>query len=527
MRRTGSRSRRVDGEQIERKGRRWSEKSSGSGRTRSCRAGPNKVRGQESSLYNEDLAPTGPEDRTWSTYNIAALWIGMAVVITTYTLASGLMAAGMNWWQALLTISGNVLVLIPMILNAHAGTKYGVPFPVFVRSSFGVRGANFAAMARALVACGWFGIQTWIGGLATDALVTAFWSGWANVPGHAFIAFFVFWAIQVVIILTGVEGVKYFESFAAPLLIGGGVALLIWGFTAGGGVGTCSRSRPSCRRGRPRSGRSFPRRWRRTGYWITLFEHPGLHPIREDPALADPRQALGLPLTMTAFSFIGIAVTAATIVVFGEAIWDPVVLITKLAGDIPVVLILAMIIIVIAQISTNMAANVVSPSFDFSNLAPKYISFRTGGMITAIIGIISFPWVLYNSAGAYIFTWLVGYGSLLGAIGAVMIADYWIVRRRHLSLPDLYKHNGRYAYSGGWNWRAIAAVLIGVIPVLPGFFKAANDPWLRRRLPEPNLHRGALQLRPVLHVLRRGAGVPAAEHDPRPRPQPRREPEAT
>src|SRR3954463_5678541 len=192
-----------------------------------------------SPLYNEDLAPTGPERRTWTTYNIAALWIGMAIVITTYTLASGLMAAGMNWWQALLTISlGNLLVLIPMLLNAHAGTKYGIPFPVFVRASFGVRGANFAAMARALVACGWFGIQTWIGGLAVDALTTAAWSGWAKMPGHAFIAFFVFWAIQLGIILRGIEGVKWFESSSAPLLIGGSLALLVWGFTAGGGIVT-------------------------------------------------------------------------------------------------------------------------------------------------------------------------------------------------------------------------------------------------------------------------------------------------
>ena len=190
-----------------------------------------------SPYYNEDLAPTGPEERTWTTYNIAALWIGMAIVITTYTLAAGLMAAGMNWWQALLTISlGNLIVLIPMLLNAHAGTKYGVPFPVFVRASFGVRGANFAAMARALVACGWFGIQTWIGGLALDALTTAAWSGWANIPGHAFIAFFVFWAIQLVIILRGIEGVKWFESYSAPLLIGGSIALLVWGFTAAGGI---------------------------------------------------------------------------------------------------------------------------------------------------------------------------------------------------------------------------------------------------------------------------------------------------
>jgi nucleobase:cation symporter-1, NCS1 family len=216
-----------------------------------------------SPLYNEDLAPTGPERRTWTTYNIAALWIGMAIVITTYSLAAGLMAAGMNWWQALLTISlGNLLVLVPMLLNAHAGTRYGIPFPVFVRASFGVRGANFAAMARALVACGWFGIQTWIGGLALDALMTAAWAGWANVPGHSFITFFVFWAIQLVIILRGVEGVKLFESFAAPLLLIGSFALLIWGFSAGGGIAKSSRPRRSCSRVMRPSGLCSGRLWR-------------------------------------------------------------------------------------------------------------------------------------------------------------------------------------------------------------------------------------------------------------------------
>jgi len=438
-----------------------------------------KAANMSSSLYNEDLAPTGPEERTWTTYNIAALWIGMAIVITTYTLASGLMAAGMNWWQALLTISlGNILVLIPMLLNAHAGTKYGVPFPVFVRASFGVRGANFAAIARALVACGWFGIQTWIGGLALDALLTAAWGGWANVPGHAFITFFIFWAIQLVIILRGIEGVKVFESFAAPLLLVGSLALLVWGFSAGGGIGTVFKTSAQLQQGdAPFWALFWPSLAANVGYWITLsLNIPDFTRYAKTQRSQVLGQTLGLPLTMTAFSFIGIAVTAATIVVFGEAIWDPVALITQVAQNAPVILILAMIIIVIAQISTNMAANVVSPSFDFSNLAPKFISFRMGGLITALLGIVSFPWVLFNNVGAYIFTWLVGYSSLLGAIGAVMIVDYWIIRKRQLDLADLYKHEGRYAYSGGWNWRAIAAVFAGVIPVLPGFIKAATTP---------------------------------------------------
>ena len=436
-----------------------------------------KAANMSSSLYNEDLAPTGPEERTWTTYNIAALWIGMAIVITTYTLASGLMAAGMNWWQALLTISlGNILVLIPMLLNAHAGTKYGVPFPVFVRASFGVRGANFAAIARALVACGWFGIQTWIGGLALDALLTAAWGGWANVPGHAFITFFIFWAIQLVIILRGIEGVKVFESFAAPLLLVGSLALLVWGFSAGGGIGTVFKTSAQLQQGdAPFWALFWPSLAANVGYWITLsLNIPDFTRYAKTQRSQVLGQTLGLPLTMTAFSFIGIAVTAATIVVFGEAIWDPVALITQLAQNAPVILILAMIIIVIAQISTNMAANVVSPSFDFSNLAPKYISFRMGGLITAIIGVISFPWVLFNNVGAYIFTWLVGYGSLLGAIGAVMIVDYWIISKRQLDLTELYKMDGRYSYSNGWNWRAVTAVFIGVVPVIPGFLKAAT-----------------------------------------------------
>ncbi len=444
-----------------------------------ARLGAIKAEVSDSPLYNEDLAPTEPEERTWTTYNIAAPWIGMAIVITTYTLASGLMAAGMNWWQALLTISlGNVIVLVPMLLNAHAGTKYGVPFPVFVRASFGVRGANFAAIARALVACGWFGIQTWIGGLALDALLSVAWGGWANVPGHAFITFFVFWAVQVVIILTGIEGVKIFESYSAPLLIAGSVALLIWGFVAGGGVWNVFSTSAELQQGQALFWGIFPAALAaNVGYWITRsLNIPDFTRYAKSQQSQVVGQAIGLPLTMTAFSFIGIAVTAATVVVFGEAIWDPVQVVTRVAGDLPAVLILAMVIIVIAQISTNMAANVVSPSFDFSNLAPKYISFRTGGIITAILGVVSFPWVLFENVGAYIFTWLVGYGSLLGAIAAVMIADYWILRRRRLDLADLYKMDGRYAYSGGWNWRAILAVFIGVVPVLPGFFKAATTP---------------------------------------------------
>src|SRR5688500_7608898 len=197
---------------------------------------------RSSPLWNEDLAPTAPFQRTWSTYNIAALWIGMSVVITTYTLASGLMQQGMTWWQAMVVILlGNVIVLIPMILNAHAGTKYGVSFPVLCRASFGVRGANIAAMLRAVVACGWFGIQTWIGALALDALMRAAWPAWVGVPGSTALAFGVFWLIQVAIILKGTEGIKVLESWSAPLLLAGGGILLWWAVRNGGGMSNILR----------------------------------------------------------------------------------------------------------------------------------------------------------------------------------------------------------------------------------------------------------------------------------------------
>jgi NCS1 family nucleobase:cation symporter-1 len=441
----------------------------------------------ESHLSNKDLAPTGPEQRTWGTYHLAALWVGLSIVITTYTLASGLIAAGMEWWQGLLTVSlGNFLVLIPILLNSHPGTKYGIPFPVLVRSSFGIRGANVAAMARALVACGWFGIQTWIGALALDTLMTTLTAGWADVSGHKAIAFGVFWAIQVAIILRGIEGIKFLESYAAPLLLGGSAGLLIWGFGAAGNVFEASGQLVT-------DDQSF---WSlfpaglaaNVGYWITLSMNiPDFTRYAKDQRSQILGQSIAMPLTMTGFSFIGIAVTAATIIEFGEPIWDPVLLVARLLDDLPVLLVLAMIIVVIAQISTNMAANVVSPSNDFSNLSPRQISFRTGGLITAVIGIASFPWKLYEDAGAYIFTWLVGYGSLLASFLAVMVFDYWLLRRAKLDLEDLYRAGpgGRYWYSNGYNWRALVAVAIGVIPVLPGFINAATTEGGRPMITDP------------------------------------------
>jgi len=432
---------------------------------------------RSSPLWNPDLAPTDPSRRTWSTYNIAALWIGMSVVITTYTLASGLMEQGMTWWQAMVTILlGNVIVLIPMVLNAHAGTKYGISFPVLCRASFGVRGANVAAILRAIVACGWFGIQTWIGALALDALFKAAWPGWAALPGSVAIAFAIFWGIQVAIILKGTEGIKILESWSAPLLLGGGALLLWWAIRNGGGLGHILSESEKLQKGHGAFWSLFPAALTaNVGYWATLsLNIPDFTRYAKSQRSQLLGQALGLPTTMTAFAFIGVAVTSATIVIFGRAIWDPIELVSRI-GRAPVIIFAALVVLA-AQLTTNMAANVVSPSNDFSNLSPRRISYVTGGLITAVLGIAMMPWRLYSDAAAYIFTWLLGYSSLMGALGGILIADYWIVRKQQLAVDDLFRLRGRYTYRNGINPRAIIALVVAIAPVVPGFIRAVTTP---------------------------------------------------
>jgi NCS1 family nucleobase:cation symporter-1 len=438
---------------------------------------------ESNQLWNPDLAPTSVERRTWSTWNIAALWIGMSVAITTYTLAGGLVEAGMRWWQALLTILlGNSIVLIPMILNAHAGTKYGVSFPVLARASFGTRGANLPALARALVACGWFGIQTWIGATALDALVGAMWSDWKaigatmvlGVPVHLWISFLLFWGLQVVLILRGIEAIKHLASWAAPVLLFGGVLLLVWASARAGGLGRVLAGTDALQKQQTPFWTLFPGALTASvGYWATLsLNIPDFTRYARSQRAQALGQALGLPLTMTAIAFVGVAVTSATIIIFGRPIPNPVELVTQL-GSLPAVL-FATLVIVVAQVTMNMSANVVSPSNDFSNLNPRLISYVTGGILTAIIGLLMMPWKLLESMGSYIFTWLVGYSGLMGAIAGVMICDYWVLRRCHLDVPALFDSKGQYSYSNGWNWRAVIAFFVAIAPAVPGFVRAAT-----------------------------------------------------
>ncbi len=435
-----------------------------------------------SPLWNRDLAPTTIKERTWSTWNIAALWIGMSVVITTYTLAGGFIEAGMNWWQAMMTILlGNTIVLVPMILNAHAGTKYGVSFPVLSRAAFGTRGANIPAMLRAIVACGWFGIQTWIGGTAIDALFGVMFSAWnglstviLNVPLHKWIAFFLFWGIQVVIILKGVEGIKYLETWSAPLLLLGGLVLLVWASWRAGGLGRVLSESTVLQKQQNDFWKIFPGALTASvGYWATLsLNIPDFTRYARSQKSQMLGQALGLPLTMTAFAFIGVAVTSATVLSYGVAIPSPVEL--RARFDNVCIILCATAVIFAAQLTTNMAANVVSPSNDFSNLNPRLISYVTGGLITAVIGILMMPWQLMSSMSDYIFTWLIGYSGLMGAIAGILICDYWIIRKRRLNLEGLFEPKGPYSYWKGFNWRAVIALFLAIAPVVPGFIHAAS-----------------------------------------------------
>jgi NCS1 family nucleobase:cation symporter-1 len=436
---------------------------------------------EHSPLINDDIAPTTLVQRTWGTYNIAALWISMSACIPTYMLASGLISEGMNWYQAVLTVFfGNVIVLIPMILNAHAGTKYGIPFPVYCRASFGVRGANIPALLRAFVACGWFGIQTWIGGWAIYKIVTIYLPSWDSLPPviaginiAQAACFLFFWGVNMFVIFKGIESIRFLLNIKAPLLIILGLALLAWAYQQAGGFGPMLSQPSQFVEGGRKAGHFwavfFPSLTGMIGFWATLsLNIPDFTRYARTQRDQIIGQAIGLPTTMALYSFIGVAVTSATIVIYGGfPIWDPVVLITRFTN--PIVLAVSLFALCLATLATNLAANVVSPANDFSHLWPSKITFRTGGLITGIIGILIQPWKLVADPSGYIFTWLVGYSALLGPIGGILVCDYYVLRKTRLQPLDLYKLQGEYSYKSGFNTAAIAALVLGVVPCIPGF----------------------------------------------------------
>jgi NCS1 family nucleobase:cation symporter-1 len=427
-----------------------------------------QIANSESWLWNKDLADIPPALRTWTTYNYAALWISMSVNIPTYLLASGMIAGGMDWKQAIFTIFlGNVLVLIPMLLIAHAGARYGIPFPVFARSAFGVLGSNVAAMLRALVACGWFGIQSWIGGEAINAMLVALVPAWRHFAAGLPLCFVAFWLLNVFVVIRGIRAVRFLQGVSAPFLLAIGTALLVWAAVKAGGLGPML-STPSRFHNSAEFFRFFvPSLTGVVGFWATVaLNIPDFTRFSQSQRAQMLGQALGLPTTMTFYSFVGVAVTSATVVIFGQAIWDPVAVLSRLQN--PLAIVVAMIGLLVATLNVNVAANVVSPANDFSNLYPRRISFLTGGLITCVVGLLMQPWRLLASYGNFIFGWLVGYSGFLGPIAGVLVADYFVIRRKMIIVPDLYRRGGIYEFSGGFNLRAIAALAAGIVVALIG-----------------------------------------------------------
>lgn len=446
----------------------------------------------ENALWNEDLAPTEASQRTWDWINISALWVGMVVCVPAYLLASGLMQQGMAWWQAVLTVLlGNVVVMIPMMLNGHAGSKYGVPFPVLLRASFGTTGAKLPALLRGLVACGWFGIQTWVGGFAIYQIINALTDNsfvgtslpLIGIDLTQLMCFFGFWALQLVFISKGTESIRWLETLAAPFLLLSALALLAWAYVQADGFGDMLSTPSAFVAGGTREGEFWQVFWpgltAMVGFWATMtLNIPDFTRFARSQRDQFIGQGIGLPIPMALLALISVFVTSATVIIFGETIWDPVVIAGRLGGT---GVIFGLIALTIATLTTNLAANVVAPANGFSNLSPKHISFKLGGYITAGIGVAIMPWKLLESAGAYLFVWLIGYSSLLGPIAGIMITDYFFVRRCQLDTDALYNEKGRYSYTQGWNLNALIALGLGVAPNIPGFLHAVE---LLNNIPE-------------------------------------------
>ena len=424
----------------------------------------------DSSLSNQDLRPTTSAQRTWTTYNYIALWFSMSMEITTYQLASSLIANGMDWKQAIGTVLlGNLIVLIPMLLNAHAGAKYGIPFPVFIRAPFGVRGANLPALLRAIVACGWFGIQSWIGGTAVHSMLQVIAPSVANAPGVLWACFLGFWLLNMVVVWRGVESIRHLQAFGAPFMFIMAAALIIWVRIKAGSFGSMLSTPSQFHSTGAFLAVFFPSLTAMVGYWATLaLNIPDFTRYSKSQRAQSWGQAFGLPVAMTLYTFVGISVTSASAVLFGHPIWNPILLIG--AFHQPIVAFIALIAILIATLNVNIGANVVSPSNDFSNLYPRLISFRTGGLITGFLGLAMCPWKLLATPDAYIFGWLVGYSGLLGPVAGIMVADYFLIRHTELDIHSLYHREGAYHYIKGINPRAIAALVIGVGLALVGLF---------------------------------------------------------
>lgn len=426
-------------------------------------------------LSNADLLPTTAAQRHWGWKDFAALWVGMVICVPTYTMASSMLDQGFSWQAAIwLVFLANCIVLVPMLLIGRAGAKHGIPFPVLARAPFGVIGANLPAVLRGLVACGWFSINCYFGALALHGLANTLGMGLAvpaageTISQSQFVCFLLFWAVHIGFIWKGLESVRLLEVVAAPLMITASVALVVWAFVNVSPSQIFSLPAKVVEGG--------PKTWAAltglVGFWATLaLNIPDFTRFAKSQRQQVIGQAVGLPLPMALFSLVGVIGFSVSQILYGKAQLFPDGLLTQMG---PVAAGIGLVVILLANLTTNVAANLVSPSYDFSQLAPSKISFRMGGLIAAVLGLLFMPWKLLATSGGYLFTWLGGYGTLLGAIAGILLVDYYLVRNTELKIDDLYRRGGEYEYTGGWNIQALIAFALGVLPCLPGYLAVSG-----------------------------------------------------
>src|SRR5258706_353161 len=408
-----------------------------------------------------------------------AHWVGMVMCIPAYPLAAGLIEGGMSWGQAVGTVFlGNAIVLVPMLLIGHAGAKYGIPYAVLARASFGTIGARLPALLRALVACGWYGIQTWFGGMMLHTLVGVIMGqplGGEKLPVlgitlSQLACFLAFLAVQLYYVIHGIESIRKLETYTAPIKIVICFVLLWWAYDKAGGFGPIIDQPSQFVAGGKKAGQFadvfWPSLTAMVGFWATLAlnipDFTRFSKSQRDQVLG---QSIGLPFPMGLLAMMAVFVTSATVVIYGKAIWDPVDLSSRMTGA---AVLIALILLLIDTVSVNLAPNLVGPAYDFSALNPRRISYTAGGIITAVIAILMMPWKGLESTQGYIFSWVIGYSSLLRPVPGTLIVGYYLLRKKELDVDALYDETGAYSYRSGWNWIALVPLPPCVLANLPG-----------------------------------------------------------
>jgi NCS1 family nucleobase:cation symporter-1 len=441
-------------------------------------------------LYNKDLAPSKTEGRTWGGYSIFALWTNDVHNLANYSFAIGLYALGLGGWQIMLSLAiGAVLVYLCMNLTGDMGQKTGVPFPVISRVSFGIFGAQIPALIRAVIAIAWFGIQTYLASVVLRVLLTALdpalaeydHDAWLGLSSLGWLCFLSIWVVQFVILAYGMEMVRRYEAFAGPVILLTVASLAVWMFTQANGQIAWSTKAPL----------EGVQMWRSifagSALWLAIYGTLILNFCdfsRSAPSKQTIRKGnfWGLPVNVLLFAFITVIICGAQFSINGQIIESPTDIIKTIPNT--CFLVLGCLAFLIVTVAVNIMANFVAPAFVLSSLAPRYLTFRRAGMLSATVAVLILPWNLYNSPVVIVY-FLSGLGALLGPLYGVITADYWLLRKGRVNVPQLYTEDpkGAYHYSRGVNLRAVwafipAAIISTITALLPAFESVSPFSWL-------------------------------------------------